>query len=96
MLNKDLANVELTFSKMDSERLATLTTEVQARLDEIRKITAAALAIEPDALKVKFQPETKTFFTGMHIEIIELPDTTSCCVVWENWPHGSAKLFCPC
>ena len=38
MLNKDLTNGELTFSKMDFERLATLTIEIQARLDEIRKI----------------------------------------------------------
>lgn len=86
------------FSQEASDRLRTLSDEIQARLDEIGQIvsTATGEPLDPGT-RVKFVPKNgKTF--GDHpvlIEILDMPDGTTCCAVWTD-AHGSATLYCPC
>jgi hypothetical protein len=88
---------EFTFSTEDSTRLSILVNEIQTRLSEVAEIASKA-GQKIDPAKMKFVPEGagKVYYSGMHIEIIDMPDGTSGCVVWEHWPDPAAKWVCPC
>lgn len=89
---------EFTLSTEDSTRLSALVDEIQTRLSEVATIASKAQGQQIDAARAKFVPEGggKAHFSGMHIEIIDMPDGTSGCVVWDNWPNGPARWVCPC
>ncbi len=87
------------FSQEASHRLRALANEIQSRLDEIGEIIATARG-EPLAAgaRVKFVPKSATTF-GDHpvlIEILDMPDGTTCCAVWTDADGGAATLYCPC
>jgi len=47
---------------------------------------------------VKFVPKSATTF-GDHpvlIEILDMPDGTTCCAVWTDADGVAATLYCPC
>ena len=89
------------FSREDSDRLKVLANEIQERLSEIEKIaTTARGAPLPDGAKMKFVPRTgpqdKTYADyQLWIEILDMPDGTTCCVVLAGENAGSG-LYCPC
>ncbi len=88
---------DITFPPEDSKRLAALTEEIQSRLDEMVAIAAKAMGVPKKGLQGKFVPEKPVAnFSGMHIEILDDIHGQTCCAVWEHWPSGPAKLFCPC
>lgn len=95
---EDFQMTDFAFSTEDSTRLSTLVNEIQTCLSEVATIASKAQGQPIDPAKVKFVPEGagKAYFSGMHIEIIEMPDGTSGCVVWDNWPNGPARWVCPC
>lgn len=90
------------FSKEDSDRLVQLSKEIGKRLEEIAALAAKARgsSLEPGT-KLKFVPRgdaRQGYFSAgqpVYIEILDLPDGTTCCVVWEQFP-GVGKLYCPC
>jgi hypothetical protein len=88
----------VTFSSDDSQRLATLASEIQSQLDKMVAIIAKAKGVPVmDDAKAKFVPrKNETHFSGMHIEILDDVKGQTCCVVWNDWPNGPAILLCPC
>jgi hypothetical protein len=95
-------NMRAEFAQADSDRLTTLANEIQERLYEIGQLAAAARGAPlPAGTKVKFvpkvDPQGKTFNAGhpILIEILDMPDGTSCCAVWTEM-GAPAKLYCPC
>jgi hypothetical protein len=95
--------VRAEFAQSDSDRLRTLANEIQERLNEIGQLAAAARGAPlPPGTKVKFvpkgNPQGKTLHSADNpylIEILDMPDGTTCCAVWED-AGGPAKLYCPC
>ena len=88
---------DITLPSEDSKRIATLTKEIQSRLDDMLTIAARAMGVPREGLQAKFVPEKTTAnFSGMHIEILDDIKGETCCVVWEHWPDPPAKLVCPC
>jgi hypothetical protein len=86
------------FSEAASYRLKELAGEIQARLDEIGEIIATARGQPLDAgTRVKFVPKGgETLDHPVLIEILDMPDGTTCCAVWKDADGGGATLYCPC
>ncbi len=86
------------FSEAASYRLRALAEEIQSRLDEIEQIIAVARGEPLEAgARVKFVPKgAKTLDHPVLIEILDMPDGTTCCAVWKDADGGAATLYCPC
>jgi len=83
-------------SVVDSDRLRALAQEAQGCFDEMAEIASRARGMPFDRNNARkiFRADA-THRNPVLIEILDLPDGTTCCAVWQHIP-GPATLECPC
>lgn len=93
-------SIRAEFTPEASDRLKILVDEVKQRLDEIGQLAAVVKGSPLEVgTKVKFvETSGSATFSADNpwlIEILDLPDGTTCCAVWAE-AGQPAKLYCPC